>query len=77
MTDIVIFLDNNGKSAVYTGGNIHGLYCYLEMIGYPKTLTTSYHISHCFGTSSSINNDTDTLHPVIADLRMRQKSVFE
>ena len=29
MTDIITFLDNNGKSAVYIGGNIRGIYCYL------------------------------------------------
>ena len=29
MTYIIKFLDNNEKSAVYTGGNIRGLYCYL------------------------------------------------
>ena len=29
MTDIIIFLENNLKSAVYTGGYIHGLYRYL------------------------------------------------
>ena len=41
MKDIITFLDNNGKYAVYKGGNIHGLYCYLDMIGAPTTLTTS------------------------------------
>ena len=29
MTDLIKFLDNKGKSSVYTGGNIHGLYRYL------------------------------------------------
>ena len=38
MTDIITLLDNNGKSAVYIGGNIHGIYHYLEMIGAPKIL---------------------------------------
>ena len=33
MTDLIIFLDNNGKSAFYTGGYIHGICRYLEMIG--------------------------------------------
>ena len=45
MKDIITFHENNGKLAVYTGGNIHGLYCYLEIIGYPTTLTTSGHCS--------------------------------
>ena len=41
MTDIITFLDKNGKSSVYTGGNIRGIYHYLEMIGAPTTFTTS------------------------------------
>ena len=41
MTDIIAVLYNNRKLAVYTGGNIHGLYRYLENIGAPNTLTTS------------------------------------
>ena len=39
MTDLVTFLDNNGKSAAYIGGNIHVLYYYLEIIGAPKHLS--------------------------------------
>ena len=61
MIDLITFLDNNGKSAVYTGGNIRGLYRYLEMIGSPTTLTTSGQRSHNFGPSYSTNNDTATL----------------
>ena len=41
MTDLITFLENNGKYAVYTGGNINGIYHYLDMIGSPTTLTTS------------------------------------
>ena len=41
ITDTITFLDNNGKYAVYIGVNIHGIYRYLEIIGSPKTLTTS------------------------------------
>ena len=73
MTDLITFLDNNGKSAVYTGGEIYGIYCYLEMIGDPTTLTNSGHRSHHFGPSYYSNNDAATLQPVIAALRMRQK----
>ena len=29
MTGLITFLENNGKSDVYTGVNIHGLYYYL------------------------------------------------
>ena len=27
MTDLITFLENNGKYVVYTGGYIHGIYC--------------------------------------------------
>ena len=77
MTDLINFLDKNNKSAAYTGGDIHVIYRYLDMIGAPTTLTTSGHRSHHFGPSSSSNNDTATLQPVNSDLRMRQKSIFE
>ena len=36
MIDITTLLDNNGKSAVYTGGDINGIYSYLEIIGSPN-----------------------------------------
>ena len=71
MTDIITFLDNNGKYAVDTGGDIHGIYHYLKMIGSPNTFTNSGQRSHNFGPSSSSNNDAETLQQVIADLRMR------
>ena len=29
MTDLITFLDNNGKSAVYEGGDILGFYRYI------------------------------------------------
>ena len=40
MIDIITFLDKNGKYAVYEGGDIHGIYRYLEIIGAPTTLNT-------------------------------------
>ena len=49
MTNFIIFIDNNGKLAVYTGGNIHVLYCYIGMIGPPRTFITSSQRSHHFG----------------------------
>ena len=58
MTDIITYLDNNGKCAVYTIGDIHGIYRYIEMIISPTILTTSGQRSHHFGPSSSTNNDT-------------------
>ena len=47
------------------------------MIGYTTSLTTSGQRSHHFVTLYSINNDTAYLQPVIADLCMRQKSIFK
>ena len=61
MTYLITLLENNGKYAVYTGGNIHGIYCYLEMIGYPMTLITLGQRSHNFSPSSDINNDSATI----------------
>ena len=57
MTYLITFLDNNGKSTVYTGGEIHGIYRYLDMIGAPTTLATSGQRSHHFGPSSLSNKD--------------------
>ena len=71
MTDLIKFLGNNGKSAVYTGGDINGIYHYLEMIGYPTTFTTSGQRSHNSRPSSSINNYAATLQPVISDHHTR------
>ena len=65
MTYLITFPDSNGKSAVYKGANIHGLFSYLESIGAPTTLTTSVQSSRHFGPSSSTNNDTATLKPFI------------
>ena len=35
MTDLITFIDKNGKCAVYDGGYIHGIYRYIEIIGAP------------------------------------------
>ena len=59
MTDLIKFLDNNGKSDVYTGGSIHIIYHYLEMIGSTATLTPSGQHSHNLGSSSYTKNETD------------------
>ena len=77
MTDLIKLIDNNRKSAVYTGVNIHGIYSYLEMIWDPTTLTTSGQRSHHFGTSYYINNDTASIQPVISTLWRIQKSICE
>ena len=76
MTDLITFIDKNGKSDVYDGGDIHGIYCYLEMIGSPTTLATSGHRSRHFSSLTSSNTYATTLQPVIAALRMRQKIIL-
>ena len=58
MTYLITFLDNNGKFSAYIGVNIHGVCSYLEIIGYPKTVTPSGQRSHHFGPSYSIKNYT-------------------
>ena len=50
MINLTTLLDNNRNLDVYKGGNIHGLYRYLENIEYPTTLTTSGQRFHQFGT---------------------------
>ena len=77
MTYLITLLDNSRKSAVYTGGNIHGIYIYIDMIGYPKTFITSGQSSRHFVSLSSIKNDTAYLQPVIAALRMRHNIMCE
>ena len=61
MTGLITFHDDNGKNSVYTGGDIHGIYRYIEMIGDPTTLTTSVQRSNHFGLSSYSNNDVETI----------------
>ena len=70
MTYLTTFPDNHGKPSVFTGVNIHGIYCYLETIGGPTTLTISGQRSYNFGPSSSTNNDTATIQPVIPALQI-------
>ena len=77
MTYIISFLDNNGKLDIYTGGGIHGLYHYLEIIGSTSNLTSSDHIYSYFGTTSSTNNDIANLRPVVSDLHVWQNIVCE
>ena len=77
MTDLVTFLDNNIKLDIYTMGNRHELYHYLESIGSPTTLVASGQSYHRFFPSSSANNDTETLQPVIAAPHVQQKNTCE
>ena len=69
--DLITFLGNNVNSTVYKGGYIHGIYRYLDMIGYPTTLTTSGQLSNNFRPYSSINNNLATLRTVIVDIRTK------
>ena len=75
MTYLIKFLDNNAKSAVYMGGDIHGIYRYLEIIGDPTTFTTSGQRSHHFSPSPSVKNYTAYIQPVIADIRTKKKII--
>ena len=68
MIYLITLLENNLKYAVYTRGNIHRLYCYLDMIGAPTKSTNSGKLSHNFGPSSSTSIDTAIIQPVIEDL---------
>ena len=77
MTYLITFPDSNCKYDVYTGGDIHGICRYLEIIGSPTTLKTSGHRSHHFIHSSCRNNYAATLQPVISALCMRQNSICE
>ena len=58
MKDLITFLDNNVKSAVYTGVKIHGLYFYLDIIESLTALTNSDQCYNHFGPLSYTNNDT-------------------
>ena len=48
MTDLIKFLEKNGKYAVYVGGKMNGIYRYLEIIEATTTLTNSGQRSHSF-----------------------------
>ena len=50
MIDLITFLDNNRKFAVYTGRNIHRIYRYLDMLGAPTKFTPAGQSSCHFGT---------------------------
>ena len=77
MIDLLKFFDNNGKTAIWIGEIIHGLYSYLDIILSLNNLTSSVHIYHPIGKSFSSNNCTDCLRLVIADLYVRQNIICE
>ena len=77
MTDLITFIENNGKYSVYKGGDIHVIYRYLDIIGAPTTMNNSGQRSHNLSPSFSSNKYAENLHPAIAALRMKQKSICE
>ena len=74
--DIIKLPDNNGKLSIYTGGNIRGIYIYLENIWAPNDLTTLGQWYKYFDTSYCTNNDTATLHRVIWYLYVLYKFIW-
>ena len=75
MTDLVTFLENKGKVAIYIGENIHALYHYLSMIVSPTNLTSSVHSSNPLCSSSSNKNDTESLQTLISAICVRHKII--
>ena len=75
MTDLIILRCNNGQLDIYTEGNIHGLYCYLEIIRSPTYLNSSVNSSNHVGNSFFTNNGTATLHIVISALHIIKKGI--
>ena len=75
MTELMTLPENNAKPAIYIGGNIHGIYHYIYIIGEPNNLNYSIDRSHTFGTSYSIKNDTSSLQPLSVALRVRNKII--
>ena len=75
MTYLITLLDNNGKYDVYTGGYIHGIYRYLEIVGDPTTLTTLGQHSHHFGPSFS-RKMMQKLSSQLLQLSARDRRIF-
>ena len=65
MIYLITLIDNNRKMAIYIEGNIHGIYRYLAMTGYPTTFIPSVQQYNHFGDLYSINKYTSTPNPVI------------
>ena len=75
MMDLVIYPEHHGKEASYHGSNIHDLYCYLEILGYPTPLT---YLGHNYQSINiSIDTESGSLHLVISGLIVRQRIVCE
>ena len=76
MIDLVTLPDNNGKLAIYKGGNIHGLYSYLEISGASNTFNNLGQISNKYSPPYPTNNDTEPPQAVIAYLCIRPNIIF-
>ena len=77
MTYKIILLNNNVKLAIYTGKKIHVLYRYIEIILSPNSLTSLGQRSRHVGTLSYIQNDTETIQPVIEAMRVWKNIIFK
>ena len=75
MTGFTALIEKHGKEVSYYASDINYIYSYLEMIGSPTNLTYSIWHSQFFGLNT--NTDTESLHPVIAALRVRQGIICE
>ena len=68
MKYLIILIENNGKLAICTGGNIHVIYHYLDIIGAPTNLTSFGHRYHPYINSSSTKNNKASPQTFIAAL---------
>ena len=64
MAYLITFLKKNGKLDVYTGRNIHGIYSYLEMIGYPLNLPLNFRALIIL----VLNNPSTMIHKISSQL---------
>ena len=75
VTDIIIYIENHGKEVHYVGSDIHYIYCYLDMIGAPTTLTCSDQNSNSFGPDT--NTYSGSLNTFISSLGDIQRIIFD
>ena len=58
------------------GGDIHGLYRHMYMLGAPTNLISSGYLYNTFGNLSFTNNNTVSLQKFISSLHARQKNIL-
>ena len=73
MTEIITYLDHNGKYAYYAGSDINDLYFYLYIIGDPTNWTYSGQNFHLFDLKT--NTYSGFLNPVISALQVKKRIV--